>query len=85
MDRRAVACFDQALTDVGLAVGTPLHGVLLGYFTWAATTTMARYQHSPDDVPDGLRMPHWSWDGLVAGTGRENAAGRPAAGENQIV
>jgi len=26
---------------------------------------MARYHHSPDDVPDGLDIPKWSWDGLV--------------------
>jgi hypothetical protein len=24
-----------------------------------------RYHDSADDVPDGLRLPHWSWDGLV--------------------
>lgn len=80
MDRRAVACFDQALTDVGLADADPLRGVLHGYFAWAATTAMARYQQSADDVPDGLRIPHWSWDGLVRETGPQNAAGRPAAG-----
>jgi hemoglobin len=30
---------------------------------------MGRYHDSPDDVPAGLRIPHWSWDGLVPGTG----------------
>ena len=79
MDRRAVACFGQALTDVGLADGNPLRGVLHGYFAWAATTAMARYQQSADDVPDGLRIPHWSWDGPADETGPHNAAGRPAA------
>lgn len=63
MDRRALACFDRALADVGLADGK-LRQVLHDYFAWAATTTMARYQESADDVPDGLRIPHWSWDGL---------------------
>jgi len=42
----------------------PVRAVLLDYFAWATTTTMSRYHRSPDDVPDGLRMPHWSWDGL---------------------
>ena len=79
MDRRAVACFGQALTDVGLADGNPLRGVLHGYFAWAATTAMARYQRSAEDVPDGLRIPHWSWDGPAGETGPHNAAGRPAA------
>jgi hemoglobin len=26
---------------------------------------MARYHASADDVPDGLTIPHWSWDGLA--------------------
>jgi hemoglobin len=34
------------------------------YFAWATTATMARYHRSADDVPDGLAIPHWSWDGL---------------------
>ena len=63
MNRRAIACFDQALTDVGIA-DEPLRHVLHDYFAWATTTTMSRYHASADDVPGGLRIPHWSWDGL---------------------
>jgi hemoglobin len=66
MDRRAIACFDQALVDTGLAGDDRLRQVLHDYFTWATTTTMARYHRSADDVPDDLSLPHWSWDGLVA-------------------
>ena len=69
MDRRAIACFDQALVDVGLDSDERLRRVLHDYFTWATTTTMSRYQRSADDVPAGLRIPHWSWDGLVGDTG----------------
>ncbi len=65
MDRRAIACFDQALVEVGLERNDRLRQVLHDYFTWATTTTMSRYHRSEDDVPDGLRIPHWSWDGLV--------------------
>jgi hemoglobin len=65
MDQRAIACFDQALEDIGLARGDRLWGVLHDYFAWATTTTMARYHDSEEDVPDGLRMPKWSWDGLL--------------------
>lgn len=65
MDRLAIACFDQALEDVGIAPGGPLGRALHDYFAWATTTTMARYHRSPDDVPDGLDVPKWSWDGLV--------------------
>ena len=67
MDRRAIACFDQALEDVGLARDERLRRVLRDYFAWATTATMARYHHSADDVPDGLQIPKWSWDGLVSG------------------
>lgn len=63
MDRRAIACFDQALADVGLA-DAALRQVLHDYFAWATTTTMARYHRSADDVPNGLTIPRWSWDGL---------------------
>jgi hemoglobin len=34
------------------------------YFAWATTTTMARYHESADDVPQGLIIPRWSWEGL---------------------
>jgi len=64
MDRRAIACFDQALQDVGLSQGDALRQVLHDYFAWAATTTMARYPDSADDVPGGMSIPRWSWDGL---------------------
>ena len=64
MDRRAIACFDQALADTGLATDERLGHVLHDYFAWATTTTMARYHRSADDVPDGLAIPRWSWDGL---------------------
>jgi hemoglobin len=63
MDRRAVACFDQALEDVGLGTIEPLRQVLHDYFAWATTTTMARYHESAADVPEGLSIPRWSWDG----------------------
>jgi hemoglobin len=67
MDRRAIACFDQALEDAGLAADGPLRRALHDYFAWATTTSMARYHESADDVPDGLPIPHWSWDGLSTG------------------
>jgi hemoglobin len=62
MDRQAIACFDLALDDVGL--GEPVRKVLHDYFAWATTTSMAQYQDSAADVPEGLSMPRWSWEGL---------------------
>ena len=63
MDQRAIACFDQALADVGVDPAQPLGRALHDYFAWATTTTMAQYHDSADDVPDGLSIPRWSWDG----------------------
>jgi hemoglobin len=65
MDRRAVACFDLALVDVGLDRDEKLRQVLHDYFNWTTTTTMARFHDSADDVPEGLEIPHWTWEGLV--------------------
>jgi hemoglobin len=65
MDRRAIACFDQALVDAGLTGDERLAQVLHDYFAWATSTTMSRYHESAADVPDGLSIPRWSWSGLV--------------------
>jgi hemoglobin len=67
MDRRAIACFDQALVDVGVVGDDRLRRVLHDYFAWMTATTMSRYHRSAEDVPDGLHIPRWSWDGLVDG------------------
>jgi hemoglobin len=64
MDRRAITCFDLALADAGLAEDEALRHVLHDYFAWATTSSMAQYPRSADDVPDALRIPRWSWDGL---------------------
>jgi hemoglobin len=66
MDRRAMACFDQALDDVELSTAEPVRQVLHDYFAWATTTTLSRY-HESADVPDGLSIPKWSWNGLQNG------------------
>jgi hemoglobin len=66
MDMRAIACFDRALEDADLAADATLRQVLHDYFAWATTTGMAEYDESADDVPAGLRIPRWSWDGPVS-------------------
>jgi hemoglobin len=65
MDARAIDCFDQALADIGLATEDRLGQVLHDYFAWATNASMSRYNGSAAEVPDGLRIPHWSWDGLA--------------------
>ena len=72
MDRRAIACFDLALVDVGLGDNERVRQVLHDYFAWATTTTMSRYHGSADDVPDDLPIPRWSWDGLISSRGPED-------------
>jgi hemoglobin len=63
MDLRAIACFDQAMHDTDLEPAG-LRQVLHDYFAWATTTTLSRYHESADEVPGGLSIPRWSWDGL---------------------
>ncbi len=66
MDERAVACFDAALEDAGLDRDERLRRTLHDYFAWGTHESMNRYIESKDDVPEGLSVPHWSWDGLQA-------------------
>lgn len=66
MDRRAIVCFDEALSDVGVAKDDLLWQVLHDYFAWATTDSMGRYHGSANDVPDGMTVPRWSWDGVQA-------------------
>ncbi|SFR90141.1 hemoglobin [Microbacterium sp. cf046] len=57
MDQRAVACFVQALDDIGVTEAT-LRDELIRWFTHE-TAEMSRYPHSPADVPDDLPLPVW--------------------------
>ncbi|WP_433292128.1 VOC family protein [Actinoplanes sp. CA-030573] len=62
MNRRAIDCFDGALADAGLTE-EPLRQVLHDYFAWSTLESMNRYHRSADDVPPGLPVPRWSWEG----------------------
>ncbi|GAA2100001.1 group II truncated hemoglobin [Microlunatus panaciterrae] len=64
MDERAQRCFALALDDAGLPDDERLRSTLKDYFRWA-TADLTRYPDSAADVPSGLKLPHWSWDGLV--------------------
>jgi len=67
MDERAIACFDLALADVGLAAASPLFQALHDYFAWATRGAMARYPDSKRDVPADLgEIPRWGWTGPTA-------------------
>ena len=41
-----------------------LRQVLHDYFEWATRTPVVTYHQSADDVPNGRRIPRWSWNGL---------------------
>lgn len=64
MDERAQVCFAHALDDAGLPDDERLRGTLTAYFRWA-TTGISTYPETDDAVPEGLALPHWSWDGPV--------------------
>ena len=71
MDNRAIRCFDEALTDLGVDSDERLRRTLHDYFAWATRATMSRYHGSPDEVPDDLRLRRWSWEGLVRWPGED--------------
>ena len=62
MDERAQICFAQALDDAGIPGDPRLRSTLKAYFRWA-TEAMAAHPRSAEDVPAGLRLARWSWDG----------------------
>ncbi len=64
MDTRAQKCFALALDDAGLPHDQRLRSTLTDWFRWA-TTAMAAYPRSADEVPSALSLPRWSWDGPV--------------------
>lgn len=64
MDRRAQQCFAQALDDAGIPDDPRLRRTLTDWWAWM-TDVMDTYPGSADDVPVGLPLPMWSWDGPV--------------------
>jgi hemoglobin len=64
MDERAQVCFAQAIDDADLPDDPRLRDSLRAYFRWA-TELMTTYSDSADDVPAGLMLRRWSWDGPI--------------------
>jgi hemoglobin len=64
MDERAQTCFEQALDDAGLPNDLALRATLMAYFRWA-TQRLSWHPVSANDVPDGLALARWSWNGPV--------------------
>jgi hemoglobin len=64
MDRRAEACFARALDDAAIPDDPRLRGTLVDWFHWGVEV-MDSHPATPDDVPDDLTLPRWSWEGPV--------------------
>lgn len=62
MDRRAEACFAQAMDDAGLPDDERLRTTLTAWFHWGVEL-MDSHPETPDAVPEGLPLPHFTWDG----------------------
>ena len=64
LGERFVACFVAAADDAGLPADPDLRACLRAYMEWAVAAVIA---YSPPDranVPPGLAVPRWGWNGL---------------------
>lgn len=64
LGRRFADCFARAADDVGLPADPEFRAALRAYMEWAVTEVALAYPATHAVVPDGLRIPQWSWDGL---------------------
>ncbi|MEV6441386.1 group II truncated hemoglobin [Amycolatopsis sp. NPDC051716] len=63
LGRRFVACFVQAADDAGLPADPEFRTALRSYMEWAVAEVLT-YPGPPGEVPAGLAVPRWSWNGL---------------------
>ena len=66
MDQRALAAFVAAMDDAGLPDDPRLRAALTDYFDRGIAELNHAYE-SVEDVPDGLPLTRWSWDGREGG------------------
>jgi len=64
LGRRFADCFMLAADDAGWPDDPGFRSAIRGYIDWAVGA-VALSHPDDDDVPPGLTVPHWSWDGLV--------------------
>jgi hemoglobin len=65
LGRRFADCFMRAADDAGWPADLAFRGAIRGYIIWAVDTVALSHPHDTD-IPAGLPLPHWSWDGLQA-------------------
>ncbi len=63
LGRRFVSCFVQAADDAGLPADPEFRAALQAYMEWAVAEVLT-YPGPPAEVPAGLAVPRWSWNGL---------------------
>jgi hemoglobin len=63
LGERFVTCFVRAADDAGLPGDAEFRAALRSYMEWAVQEVLAYSPHG-SEVPAGLPVPHWSWDGL---------------------
>jgi hemoglobin len=61
---RFVACFMQAADDAGLPDDPEFRAGLRSYMEWAVKEVLT-YAPSDAQVPAGMPVPRWSWNGLA--------------------
>jgi hemoglobin len=63
LGRRFVDCFVQAADDARLPEDPEFRAALRAYMQWAVDEVMTN-RGPADDVPAGLPLPSWGWEGL---------------------
>ncbi|HEV2361932.1 MAG TPA: hypothetical protein VGS21_09545 [Acidimicrobiales bacterium] len=66
LGRRFIDCFVLAMDDAGLPDDREFRASMRAYMEWATAEFIA-YGPPGSEVPSGLPMPRWSWDGPAAG------------------
>lgn len=66
LGQRFVRAFVQAADDAGLPDDADLRASLRAYMEWAVEEVLS-YSPRGTDVPPGLPVPRWSWDGIQSG------------------
>jgi len=62
---RFADCFMLAADDAGWPDDPEFRAAIRGYIDWAVAAVALSHPHDTD-VPAGLPLPRWSWDGLEA-------------------
>jgi hemoglobin len=63
LGERFVNCFMLAADDAGLPDDAEFRAALRSYMEWAVQDVALRYPDSTTEVPAGLLVPRWGWDG----------------------